>query len=84
MWGLTVEEAQETVEVWPCCVPAVNVMVAMSTQWNIGMSGPTGLKYESLPFVMKTAGVAAKDRADVFDDLRIMEDVALETMRNAK
>jgi hypothetical protein len=65
-------------------VASVNVMIAMSTQWRIGMNGPTGLDYNALPAVMRMAGVPAKDRAEVFDDIRIMEDVALQTIREGK
>lgn len=53
----------------------------MSTQWRVGMSGQTGLDYNVLPFVMRRIGVAPAQRDDVFDDIRMLEDAALETMR---
>jgi hypothetical protein len=65
-------------------VASINVMIAMSTQWRMGMSGPTGLDYNALPAVMRLSGVSAKDRAEVFDDIRTMEDVALQTIRESK
>lgn len=45
------------------------------------MAGPTGLDYAVLPAVMRMVGVPAADRAAVFEDIRVMEDSALETMR---
>ena len=56
----------------------------MSTQWRIGMSGATGLDYTTLTQVMRMCGVKAANRADVFADVRTLEDAALETMREAK
>jgi len=82
---LTVEEASgPPVEVWPDNAPSLNVFIAMSTQWRVGMSGATGLDYAALPGVMRLIGVSAAERADVFDDIRIMEDAALGKMREDK
>ena len=81
-WGLTLEEASGApVEIWPDNVLAVNVFVAMSTQWRTGMSGATGLDYGVLPHVMRLVGVPTKERAVVFESIRLMEDSALEMMR---
>lgn len=85
MWGLTVEEASgPPVGIWPDNIAAVNVFVAMSTQWRTGFNGPTGLDYNALPVVMRMIGVPQKDRADAFDGVRTMEDAALEVMRKKK
>lgn len=82
---MTVEEASgPPVEIWPDNIAAVNVFISMSTQWRVGMNGPIGLDYNAMTFVMRTAGVTKAERADVFDGIRIMEDVALETMRKNK
>lgn len=48
------------------------------------MSGATGLDYNALPVVMRLNGVPVKDRGAVFEDIRIMEDAALDTMRAKK
>lgn len=56
----------------------------MATQWRIGMSGATGLDYAALPYVMRNCGVKQADRASVFDDVRALEDAALEKMRKNK
>jgi len=82
---LTLEEASgPPVEIWPDNIIAVNVFVAMSTQWRTGVSGATGLDYGVLPHVMRLVGVGVKDRAAVFDEIRLMEDAALEMMRIKK
>jgi hypothetical protein len=65
-------------------MPAVNVFIAMSTQWRVGAAGVTGLDYSVLPEMWRRAKVPAGARDDVFDDLRIMEDAALEKMREKK
>lgn len=78
------EASGPPVEVWPDNVVAVNVFIAMSTQWRTGYRGPTGLDYAVLPAVLRLTGVPADERAGVFDGLRAMEDAALETMRKSK
>ncbi len=82
MFGLTVEEASgPPVELWPDCALPVNVFIAMSTQWRTGMAGATGLDYSALPAVMQLVGIPKAQQASVFDDLRVLEDAALEQMR---
>lgn len=85
-YGLTLQEASESqiVFVWPDNLLAVNTFVAMSTQWRVGAVGATGLDYNALPIVMRMIGVPAQERANVFDDIRIMEDEALTLMRESK
>lgn len=63
---------------------SVNVFIAMSTQWRVGMNGATGLDYNALPAVMKLIGVPKNLRTSVFDDIRTLEDSAMETIRKAK
>jgi hypothetical protein len=59
----------------------VNVFVAASTQWLVGMAGPTGLSYASVEAVLRMSGVPRREWPELFDDVRIMEDAALDTMR---
>ena len=68
-------------KIWPDNVSSVNVFIAMSTQWRVGMNGATGLDYTAMPSVMKFTGVKKKDRSDVFNDVRTMEDAALTQMQ---
>lgn len=60
---------------------SVEVFAAMMTQWNVGMNGATGLRYEALPVALRIAGVPRADWPAVFGDLRIMEAAAMEVIR---
>lgn len=49
-------------------------MSRMTTQLNVsGMGGVIGLRYESLPFVMRVCGISRAEQAEVMDGLQIME-----------
>jgi hypothetical protein len=65
--------------VYPDNWQTVSIFCDMSTQWRVGANGATGLDYAALPAVMSIRKV--KDRADVFDCLRVMERAALAEMR---
>lgn len=54
---------------------------ALGTQWNVGPQGAVGLRYEALPVVFDTLGIGKKKRAALFEALRIMEDEALQVIR---
>lgn len=73
--------ATKAVEVWPDNWPAVRVFTAMSTQWRVGPGGPTGLDYSALSEVWRRMKTPPADRDGVFEDLRILEDAALQEMR---
>lgn len=79
---MTVEEMTDTVEVWPDNAVAVNTVIAMSTQWRVGFGGATGLDYSTLPIVLRMNAVPRKDWSDIFECVRIMEETALEAMRD--
>jgi hypothetical protein len=53
----------------------------MATQWRMGPAGPIGLDYGPLAHVFRIRGVAEADQPRVFDDIRVLEDAALEQMR---
>jgi hypothetical protein len=83
MLGIPVQFAgsfeEEEFGIWPENLPAVQIFMAMGTQWRIGMSGATGLDYSVLPAVFELYGIT--DRKQAFNDLRVMESAALEVMR---
>lgn len=54
----------------------------MGTQWTPGLAGTTGLNYASLESVMRMLGVPRAERAQTFDDVRVMEAAALDVMRD--
>lgn len=70
----------EALEVWPDNAQSLNVFLAMQTQWERnGMTGRyTGMRYVSLPVVMRFSGVSKAARRQVFDDIRVMESAVLE------
>ena len=80
------EEASEPpTEVWPDNLPAVNFFIALGAgSWSIGPGGPVGLRPEAFREVRLAQGIRACDWPDIFEDLRVLEDAALETMRLSK
>jgi hypothetical protein len=71
-------------EIWPDNWQALDVFMAMETQWRTGMGGATGLDYGVLPDVMRLRGVPKSERSEVFDWVRLMEGEALDQMREKK
>lgn len=70
---------QPDTEVWAENWPATQVFISMRTQWNVGMAGPTGLKYETIPVVIDLMGLDV-DRPDLFHRLKILEGESLRVM----
>lgn len=64
---------------WPDNIESVNVFIAVSTQWRTGASGATGLDYTALEATMRMMNI--KEHAEVLEDIRTLEDSALDTMR---
>ena len=75
------EASGPPVEIWPDNVMAVDVFIAMTTQWVIGPAGAVGLNYASLAEVWRRLKVPPELRDGVFSDLRVMEGAALKKMR---
>lgn len=72
------EHPVDAIDVWPENEATVRIFIAMGTQWNIGAMGcVTGLRYESLPAVLRFCGVPRQQHAAVFDGLRTMEHAAI-------
>nr|WP_124303250.1 DUF1799 domain-containing protein [Pseudomonas chlororaphis] len=84
MFGFSPEDYDETIEVWPDNWLAFLVMESMGTQWRVGTGGAIGLDYGVLPSVMRLTGVPAKERAVIFQDVRVMEAEALAVMAEAR
>lgn len=81
-FGFTIEDLEDyPLEVWPDNLAAVNVFDAMSTQWRMGFNGPIGLDYGVLREIWQRLKIKSEDRDNVFADLRVMENAALEQMR---
>lgn len=71
-------------EVWPDNWRVVEVFDFLGTQWNVGPGGPVGLRYESFREARLRFGIPAGEWRELVDDLRVMEDAALEEMHAAK
>ena len=84
MWGLGAEDlTPERLEVWPDVVEPFLLFLDMRTQWRVGPRGATGLDYRVLFELFDVRGVARDARAQLFDDIRAMELVALSYLRSA-
>ena len=60
----------------------VNLFITCSTQWRSSGFGATGMDYSAVLSVLRMKGVSKKKWPRLFDDLRILEDCALATMRH--
>lgn len=54
------------------------------TQWNVGMAGVIGLRYEALPVVMRAVGVPRSMWGEVLLDVQTMEMECLRLMRERR
>jgi hypothetical protein len=68
-------------EVWPENWSAVCVMSRAMTQWNVGMAGATGLRYEALPMLARLHGVKRADWPEFMADIQAMEAEILRSWR---
>lgn len=79
---MTADDFEEVIlDVWPDVWTTFLVFQSASTQWRTGMTGPTGLDYSIMPWLMKVHGV--EDEAAALADLRVMEAAALREMHKA-
>lgn len=68
----------EDVLVWPEAWPALQMFLQLTTQWNNGPAGRTGLRYEAVRTVMDIEEVPRRDRRDLLAQLAVMEAGVLE------
>lgn len=73
--------AADAVDVWPDNLAAIEVFVAMSTQWRVGPGGVYGLDYNVMYRLMDRLGLSHADYDEMEHCLRTLEDAALEQMR---
>lgn len=82
------ETRDAEVGIWPENWQALQVFLAMGTQWRVsaGMNGMiwTGLDYIALPIVEARMGVRRAASAELFTRLRIMESSARSELNKAK
>jgi hypothetical protein len=83
--------ADEAFQVWPENWQAVEVFCALSTQWrSVALSSMatarvmmTGIEYSAIEPVCRLMGIRKRDRATLFQRLRVMESAALEVTYEA-
>lgn len=80
MAGIAALNAAQDYEVWPENYEAFLLFMDMQTQWRTGMSGPTGLDYNTLFTLMTLKNLSI----DLLDDIRIMESAALTEIHRKK
>lgn len=73
MLGLSDDDLDMQIELWPENLLPMRVFLAMQTQWRIGMGGATGLDYSALPAVEKRLGVRKKERGACFRGVQVIE-----------
>lgn len=80
-FGMTLDDVRPAgIEVWEEHLSAIDLFHAMGTQWHTGMSGPTGLNYQALPFLLRLHGAPRADWRQLFEDLQVLEGAALKEM----
>ena len=82
-FGLTREDYDEEVWLWPDNQRSWSLFLQVETQWRTAMGGATGLDYSILPLVFEMNCVPREDWKELFDDLRSMEKAALESMHKS-
>lgn len=82
--GLRREEVATSVEVWPDNVRAFNVFQALRTQWQVGMSGPTGLNFLVAYNRMDRMGLSPEEYNQLDEDLQVMEATALQVIHERR
>ena len=80
MFGLSPDDCDDTIEVWPDNWPCFCLFEAMSTQWRTGECGATGLDYTAIYDTASLTGLTRKATLKLFPDLRIMEAEAMLAM----
>ena len=60
-------------DVWPCNWEAVQLFIAVSTQWRMGFAGAYGLDYSAVAAVMDMHGVKQRRRKKLLWQIRWME-----------
>ena len=70
----------EEFEVWPENWRVFVLFSRLQTQWSVGMSGATGLRYEAVYPLLDREAQGAEDWQQLFDDLQTLEGAALKQM----
>jgi hypothetical protein len=66
----------QDVEIWPENWQIFSLFCQLSTQWNVGMSGVVGLRYEAV-YPLLDRYFSGEEWDNAFDDIRLMESEVL-------
>lgn len=80
--AIAAELSRVVVEIWPENWLAFDLFARLRTQWNVGMSGPTGLRYESAYHLIARIADSPERWDELFADLQTLEEAALKAMRD--
>lgn len=71
---------------WPDCVESINLFECLHTNWRrAGCNGArTGMDYSAVHSVLLMRQIPKKKWTELFDDIRVMEDAALEHLSKQK
>lgn len=58
---------------WPECLDAFELFLALQTQWVVGMAGPVGLSYPSVESLLRLRGLKARERRERFAEIQCLE-----------
>ncbi|QTW17805.1 DUF1799 domain-containing protein [Comamonas kerstersii] len=76
---------EDPIEVWPEHARAWAFFVeSCSTQWRIGMAGPTGLDYTAVLQVIQFDEPDKEQAKELFEQIRLIERGALQAMAEAR
>lgn len=82
--GLVPADFDEEAEIWPENWEAWSIFRILDTQWNFGINGRTGLRYEVLFDLLDRRGYAGQEWEDMVADVRVLEDAALTALNKSK
>ena len=76
--GFTLADYDDDVtEVWPENFEVFQLFATLQTQWRTGISGPSGLDYNTLFSLMAMQHLSDERQCEILDDIRVMESAAL-------
>jgi hypothetical protein len=80
MAALASKAEEEVISVWPENWQAFELFTRLQTQWQVGMAGHTGLRYEAAYPLIDRIAQDDKQWDELLEDLRTMEIAALNQM----
>lgn len=85
-FGLTAADYgdEPPIEIWPDCLPAVELFETVSDQWRMSMSGPVALDHLVVFHELDRMGLEKEAYDDLYRDVRVLAREALDVMREGQ